>query len=140
VFHKILVPVDLSNRHERALAAALELAGPDEAALVLLHVIELIPGVALEEDPDFYRALESKAEEALRVLAGTLAERRVPLEAVVLFAARAHEAIVRHAVAAGADLIVVASERLAETDAPGEWGTVSYRVGLLSSCPVLLVR
>ena len=38
------------------------------------------------------------------------------------------------------DLVVMSSHRLALRH-PGEnWGTISYKIGILSRCPVLLVK
>jgi nucleotide-binding universal stress UspA family protein len=63
MFQRILLPVDLSDRHEAALKAAAELARGSGAEVVLLHVIELIPGLSIEGEKPFYARLEWKARE-----------------------------------------------------------------------------
>jgi hypothetical protein len=57
----------------------------------------------------------------------------------VIFGSRAHE-IVRYAVETGVDLIVLSSHRLDPQNPSVGWGTVSYKVGILSKYPVLLVK
>jgi nucleotide-binding universal stress UspA family protein len=44
VFKHILVPVDLSDRHQHALEVAACLARESHGEVTLLHVIEIIPG------------------------------------------------------------------------------------------------
>jgi nucleotide-binding universal stress UspA family protein len=46
MFTKILVPVDLSNRHQQALEAAANLAKQSGAEITLLHIIEVITGLS----------------------------------------------------------------------------------------------
>ena len=58
MFRKILVPVDLSDRHGQALEIAARLAKASDGEVTLLHVIEMIPGLNLEEERDFYQRLE----------------------------------------------------------------------------------
>ena len=58
---------------------------------------------------------------------------------VLCFGDRAEE-IVRHVGKAGTDLVVLGSHRI-DPDWPGAgWGTLSYKVGILAPCPVLLVK
>ena len=50
------------------------------------------------------------------------------------------EEILRFAVDEEVDLIVLASHRL-DPSKPGDgWSTLSYRIGILAPCPVLLVK
>jgi nucleotide-binding universal stress UspA family protein len=56
-----------------------------------------------------------------------------------VFGSRAHE-IVRYATEVGVDLIVLTSHRIDLHHPSAGWGTVSYKVGILSQCPVLLVK
>ena len=71
MFKKILVPVDLTDAHQRALEIASSLAGPAGGEVTLLHVIELIHGLPMDEEKDFYQRLARKARAAL----GRLVER-----------------------------------------------------------------
>src|SRR5205823_6066772 len=71
MFRNILVPVDLTDRHGRALEIAAGLA-PAGGAVTLLHIIELLHGVPREEESEFYERLEETAREHLDRLAATL--------------------------------------------------------------------
>ncbi len=63
----------------------------------------------------------------------------IPASAEVLYGNRVNE-ILRFAAEKKVDLIVMGSHRLALRH-PGEnWGTISYKIGILSRCPVLLVK
>ncbi len=46
----------------------------------------------------------------------------------------------RYAVEEGMDLIVLKSHRIDLENPSAGWGTVSYKVGILAQCPVLLVK
>jgi nucleotide-binding universal stress UspA family protein len=50
------------------------------------------------------------------------------------------ETIVSYATANGVDLIVLASHRVNPSMVNRDWGTISYKVGILAQCPVLLVK
>jgi nucleotide-binding universal stress UspA family protein len=139
VFKKILVPVDLTDAHQPALDIATDLAKESAGEVTLLHVIEVIAEVWEVEDRDFYDRLEQKARDHLARLGHYLGERAVPRRAEVVFGSRAPE-IVRYAVEAGIDLIVLKSHRIDLQNSAAGWGTVSYKVGILAQCPVLLVK
>jgi nucleotide-binding universal stress UspA family protein len=139
MFKRILFPVDLSDRHEQALEAAVNLAGPASAEVVLLHVIEVIAGLGMDEEKSFYARLEKAARKHLTQLGERLAGRNVPWRMEVVYGARGRE-IVRYAAEAGADLVVLSAPRVdAEGPAAG-LGSLSYKVGFLAPCPVLLVK
>ena len=53
---------------------------------------------------------------------------------------RRAEDIVNFAAANGVDLIVLASHRVNPSRVNRDWGTISYKVGILAQCPVLLVK
>ena len=53
---------------------------------------------------------------------------------------RVAEAIVKYAAANEVDLIVLASHRVKPSRVDRDWGTMSYKVGILAQCPVLLVK
>jgi len=61
MFHKILLPVDRSEKHGLALKIAAELAAQSGGEVILLHIVELIPGLAIDEEKDFYRRLDKQA-------------------------------------------------------------------------------
>jgi universal stress protein A len=139
MFNKILVPVDLSDRHQQALEIAARLARESNGEVTLLHVIELIPGLWLEEERDFYDRIEQVARDHLARLGRYLEARQVLRREEIVYGDRAHE-IVHYALESGMDLIVLASHRIKPEEPSVGWGTVSYKVGILSQCPVLLVK
>lgn len=137
MFRKILVPVDFTRKNLRAVRLAARMASARGATLTLLHVIERVDAGDPRALSGFYRKLESSARQkvgAFRAAAGA-----VPVSAEVLYGNRVNE-ILRFAAEKKIDLIVMNSHRL-PTRHPGEsWGTISYKVGILSRCPVLLVK
>jgi nucleotide-binding universal stress UspA family protein len=139
VFKKILVPVDLSDRHQQALDIAARLAKERDGEVTLLHVIEIIPGLWPEEERDFYERIEQRARDHLARLGRSLEQCQVLRREEIVYGNRAQE-IVRYAMEAGIDLIVLTSHRIDLQDPSAGWGTVSYKVGILSQCPVLLVK
>lgn len=139
MFKKILLPVDLTDKHKPALDVAADLASQPGGEIVLLHVIEVIPGLSMEEERDFYGRLEKKARAHLGRLGEQLKQRKVPWCAEVLCGNRGPE-IVRFAGTATVDLIVLTSPRLDPANLQAGWGSLSYKIGLLCQCPVLLVK
>jgi universal stress protein A len=137
LFHHILVPTDLTERTEKALQLAARLAGSDACRITLAHVIETIDGTPFKELQSFYQRLERKARAAMTRLA-----RRAPaqhVESALVYGRRAEE-IVKFATANDVDLIVLASHRVKPLGINRDWGTISYKVGILAQCPVLLVK
>jgi universal stress protein A len=135
-FRHILVPTDLTERTEKALQLARTLAEP-ASRITLLHVIETIDALDYEELKPFYQGLERKAKSALTALARRVQGTRTAC--AVVYGRRA-EAVVTFAVANKVDLIVLASHRVKPSAVNRDWGTISYKVGLLAQCPVLLVK
>ena len=138
MFKKLLVPVDLTEKNRRSLEVARKMAMEDEAEIVLLHVIEelLLP---LEEVEDFYDELQDKAVEAMSKMAAPLEKKGIGVREVVTYGPRA-ERVVEFAAEDGVDLIILNSHRV-DPESPGlGWATLSYKVAILSQCPVLLVK
>ena len=141
MFHKILVPVDFTEKNEAAIEAALEvISGHDDAEIHLLHVIETIEHVELDEMKDFYRELENRAEAKLTSL-----EERFQATAPVrvyhdLQIGKRAETVVRYAEDRGMDLIVLSSHKVDRDHPALGWGTISYRIAIVARCPVLLVK
>jgi nucleotide-binding universal stress UspA family protein len=77
VFKQILVPVDLSDRHQQALEVAAPLARESDGEVTLLHVIDIIPGPWLQER-DFYKRIAQLARDHSANLGRSLAARQVP--------------------------------------------------------------
>jgi len=139
VFQKILVPVDLTDGHQPALDIAARLAQGNDGEVTLLHVVEVIAEVWAADDREFYARFEQRARDHLARLGHALEARGVPRREEVVFGHRAPE-IVRYAGEIGADLIVLTSHRIDLQHPSAGWGTVSYKVGILAQCPVLLVK
>jgi nucleotide-binding universal stress UspA family protein len=138
-FRHILVPTDLTERIEKALQLASRLASPDRARITLLHVIETIDGVQFDELKPFYERMERKARTTMTALTRRTPKGAVRAEGAVVYGRRAEE-IVTYATANGVDLIVLASHRVHLSMVNRDWGTISYKVGILAQCPVLLVK
>jgi nucleotide-binding universal stress UspA family protein len=137
MFRRILVPVDFTKKNLRAVRMAARMAADRDASVTLLHVIERVDTGDPHGLAGFYRKLEAQARRKMRELLRAAA----PLEAraEILYGNRVNE-ILRFAEAENVDLIVMSSHRLALRQ-PGEhWGTISHKVGILSRCPVLLVK
>ena len=139
VFRKILMPVDLTDRHQQALDIAASLANESAGEVTLLHVAEVIPGIWPQEERAFYSRIEQAARDHLAKLGRYFEELLVRRREEVIFGDRAHE-IVRYAMETGVELIVLSSHRIDLQNPSAGWGTVSYKVGILSQCPVLLVK
>jgi nucleotide-binding universal stress UspA family protein len=105
----------------------------------LLHVIEVIPGLAMEEEKPFYARLEKTARKHLEGLGAQLEGKEVRWQAEVRFGTRGPD-IVRYAGETGADLIVLTSPRFDPERPAAGWGSLSHKLGILAACPVLLVK
>ncbi len=139
MFHHLLIPVDLGDRSERALDIAKDLAEPSHATVTLLHVIETIPGANFDEFQSFYAELEARAQQRLGDLASRLTSSGVDVSQEIVYG-RPTEEVVRFASSRSIDLVVLSSHTV-DISQPGRgWGTLSYKIGILSPCPVLLVK
>lgn len=139
VFRRILVPTDLTDRTEKALRLAIKLAESEAAQVMLLHVIETVPGLEFSELEPFYKRLEHSARVRMTALTLSAPKGKVEVAQDVVFGPRA-EAIVESATAHGVDLVVLGSHRVNPSMVGRDWGTISYKVGILAQCPVLLVK
>lgn len=131
---RILFATDFSAGSLHALPYALSFAEESQAAIVLLHIITLVP---IEQDR---QAVEECAKAGLRAMIPPEADAWCKPELVVHFDFPA-EGILRTAEERDADLIVMGvhrtrSPRLA---AHAPWAT-AYEVACRAHCPVLTVR
>jgi nucleotide-binding universal stress UspA family protein len=139
MFQRILVPLDMTFKHRRALDMAVELARQNSGEIVLLHVIELLHGMPRTEEPAFYDRLETAATEHLEKYLIGLKEHGIPCRKEIVLGVRATE-VMRFARSMGADLIILTAPRI-DPDYPEEgWGSLSFKLGIFASCPVLLVK
>lgn len=139
MFKRILLPVDLTDRHRKAVEVAAELAIQGKAVVTLLHVIETIAGLPMTEEPDFYRRLERVARSHFGPWGKQLEEHAVTWQAEVRYGDRARETV-RYAMETANDLILLTAPRIDPANPAAGWGSLSYKIGILSPCPVLLVK
>jgi universal stress protein A len=109
------------------------------ARVTLLHVIQTVDGFTFDELKPFYERLRAKASGRMADLARRQGTTGVDIDAEIVYGSRA-ETIVKTATARRADLIVLASHRVNPSMVGRDWGTISYKVGILAQCPVLLVK
>ena len=138
MFERIVVPADLTERNRRAVEMAGRLSAP-EGTVCLLHVIETIPGMSVEEESIFFGKLEERASAYLGELGKMLDEKQIQWKAEIAYGPRA-KTILDEAEKLHADLIVIRSHRVGDEKPSEGWGTLSYQVGIFARCPVLLVK
>jgi len=134
-----MVPVDLSDRNERALGAARRLAHARGGRVTLFHVIQRMSGIAPGEFTGFYRRLVERSERKLRQIARKFGEGGVDVGTAVRVGEPAAE-IVRATLRERVDLVVMGSHKVRPGGRPRGWGTTSYKVGIFCQCPILLVK
>ncbi len=137
MFRRILVPVDFTRKNARAVRVAARLATQRGASVTLLHVIERVDAGDDAALAGFYRGLEKSARTKMGALLASAG--RVPTHAEIVYGNRVNE-ILRLAEENKTDLIVMGSHRLALKHPGQNWGTISYKIGILARCPVLLVK
>lgn len=138
MFERVLVPVDLTAKNERAVSVAREFADLADSSVTLLHVIEPLD-LPFEELEDFYRRLEEKAADAMYALAEPLREDGRAVDRRVIYGHRATE-IVGYARDEDFDLVVMTSRRFGPEGETRDWATLSHKVAIMSQTPVLLVK
>jgi len=139
MFKHLLLPLDLTEKHAPVVATAAELAGQSGGRVTLLHVVELIQGLAREDDSAFYGRLERLAKAHLDKIGADFTSKQIPWQAVVLFGNRL-EATVRYAKEQGNDLTVLTSPTFDLANPAVSWGSLSFKLSVLSPTPVLMVK
>jgi universal stress protein A len=139
MFQHILVPTDFSNESRLALDIAINIVAHDHGKISLLHVIQTIAHTAFEEFEGFYKTLEKRARNSMNTLIDGYQDRNVTIEPTIVYGERV-ERILSIATEHHVDLIVMNSHRIRPEDPIHGWGTISYKVGVLSQCPVMLVK
>lgn len=139
MFSRILVPVDFSERSDRAVEGVIALVRESGACVRLFHVIEAISGIRVEDEEAFFSRLEARARQVLDQHGRRLTASGVEWDSEVVYGSRVR-AIVERAEEMSADLILLASHRLEPERPGGGWGTLSYQVAILARCSVLLVK
>jgi nucleotide-binding universal stress UspA family protein len=137
MFHRVLVPVDFTDKNDDAIEMAARLVD-DDGLVTLIHVVQAVPGIDVEEERDFYARLESAAEQELAALGDRLKGKGVAWRAVLVVGSRAGEILA--AAEDGVDLVVVSSHRVDLRHPGAGAGTLSYQIAIAAPCPVLLVK
>ena len=139
MFKNLLVPTDLSEKSTKALDIALSLGSEDDCRVTLLHVVETIEGDDQESFREFYERLKARAQGKMDKMIRQHGDKNQVISMEVLFGKRVGE-IVGFAYEQGMDLIILSSHKIDKIDAAAGWVTISYKVGILSHCPVLMVK
>ncbi len=136
MFKKILVPVDFTDKNLSALDSAFQLAKWGHGTVILLHVIEKVQNIPSKELKQFYNKLEKGAKTKLNQYARTFIKNGIQVSEKLIYGKRAEE-IVQCAVEENVELILLSSHKVSPAEG---WGTLSYKVAILSPCAVLLVK
>jgi nucleotide-binding universal stress UspA family protein len=139
MFKHILVPTDLTDRSLHALEVAARIASLSNCRVTLLHVIETIEDEEGDLFDDFYRKLERRAAKKMERMVELFESNMFSLIPDIVFGKRVKE-IVQYAHSREIDLIILSSHTISMEDTSQGWGTISYKVGILSHCPVMLVK
>lgn len=138
-FEKIAVPLDVQEEPNQVMDVVASIAGGVAAPVTLVHVIEEIPGMPRDEAREFYAELESKAQDHLDRAGAQLAAKGVLWDSRVLVGHRA-ETVARFAREENIDLLILRSHPLDPADPTSSAGTLSYQIGVLCHCSVMLVK
>jgi nucleotide-binding universal stress UspA family protein len=136
-FKRVLLPLDLSDRHDQAVKLALQLVDPEKGEILLLHVIEMIAGYSFDEERTFYERLEKRTRAHMEKIGEAMRQKGIPIKAEIRYGDRGRETV-RYAADSGTDLIVLTAPRV-DPDNLG-WGSLSYKIAVFARCPVLLVK
>lgn len=139
MFDRILIPTDLTDKSQKAIEIALKVCTENSGKIILLHVIETLEDAGEDEFSDFYEKLKNRAERKLNKIIQNHRTTDMPFEQVILFGNRVRE-IISYATAADIDLIILSSHPIDPGESQAGWATISYRVGILARCPVMMVK
>ncbi|MEW6697971.1 MAG: universal stress protein [Bacillota bacterium] len=140
MYKKILVPLDGSDRANKALSHAVELAGKLDAKITLMHVVPSLPPTVLNQLGQGQQAI---IDELIKDGKNMLKQYALFIDAPIdvdtfTVMGQAADEILEKARAGKYELIVIGSRGLGEIKGY-IMGSVSSRVSRYSSCPVLIV-
>ena len=139
MFRNVLVPSDLTDRTGLALETAANITATDRARITVLHVVETIPGAEFDELSSFYHKLHRQASARLHDLVSRTLGNREEVGIEILFGKRVAE-VLRFVRENDVDLVVLASHLPDRSQPHGALGTMSYQLGILAPCAVLLIK
>ena len=130
----------MTDKSIKALEIAAGMAKGQECSITLIHIIETIDDdEAGNEFKEFYDKLSSRAEKKMIKFARKFATEKTNICTEIITGKRVPE-IVKYASDNNTDLIILSSHRLENMDSVDGWATISYRVGILAPCPVMMVK
>lgn len=139
MFRNILVPTDLTEKSLKAIEIATGMGKGKPCHITLLHVVETIEDDEGDEFREFYDKLAARAEKNMAKIARRYETDNIEIHSDVIWGSRVQE-IVKYASSKGIDLIILSSHKLEDTEYKDGWATISYRVGILAPCPVMMVK
>lgn len=140
MFKNILVPTDLTDKSIKALEIAAAIKKDAPYRITLLHVVETIDDDEGEEEfSEFYNKLADRAGKKLAELVNQYGTDKIDIRTEIIYGKRVSE-IVKYASKKEIDLIILSSHKLEDMESMGGWATISYRVGILAPCPVMMVK
>lgn len=140
MFKNILVPTDLSDKSLKALDIAAGIVEKEDSRVTLLHVVETIEDDGGEEEfRSFYEKLASRAQKKMEKMSNKYINSDFHIRNEIIYGRRVQE-IVAYATDKNIDIIILSSHKLEDIDTAHGWATISYQVGILSPCPVMMVK
>ena len=139
MFRQILVPTDFSKKHIHPLEIATNLASRYKSTIHLLHVVEIIADTTFTEYEDFYNKLEKRAQKQMSNLIAMYEGKPVQIIPHIAYGNRVQE-ILKFSREHEIGLIIMNSHKVELKNPIQSWGTISYKVALLSDSPVMLVK
>ncbi|HPX56369.1 MAG TPA: universal stress protein [Syntrophales bacterium] len=139
MFSQILVPTDFSKKHASPLEIATNIATKYKSTIHLLHVVEIIADTTFTEYEDFYNKLEKRAQKQMQNLIATYEGKPVHIVPHISYGNRVQE-ILKFSRENDIGLIIMNSHKVELKNPIQSWGTISYKVALLSESPVMLVK
>jgi universal stress protein A len=114
---------------------------PSESSreIILFHVIQTVAETEDAEFADFYAKLKARAARKLDTMLREHESESAKIQQEIVFGNRVRE-IVTYARDQEVDLIILSSHPINPQAATGGWATISYRVGILAHCPVMMVK
>ena len=139
MFKHILIPTDLTDRDRKAIQIAIKMAMEEQACDHAPARDRNHRGCGFRGFPKFYKQLGARAAKKMDKLMNEYRDERLDMGKEILYGGRVME-ILNFAAGHGTDLIIMSSHKLDWENATEGWGTISFKVGVLSECPVMLVK
>src|ERR1700722_4017192 len=140
---RIVCPIDFSDHSQEAIGVATDLALRFQAALLLIHIVPMLPKLpslsAVLHEGEYERELHEDAKRRLDESVQQLSQKGVTSEVHLGTANDVGMEIVRVAEHYNADLIVIATHGMTGWNKV-VFGSVAEKVVRAAHCPVLVLR